>query len=66
MITPNTPLIVVCPCCGNPLYLKMIEVDGQISIDLFHISTEATPEDIESAGYELGVILLENGGESCV
>ena len=59
----NIDYKIRCPCCNRQVYLKMIEIDGKLSIDLVHISTEATPTDIERSGYELGVIPSGNGGE---
>lgn len=52
---------LICPCCGNPLQLQMIESEaGEISFRLFHYSPEISYVDIQAHGYEFGSI---EGGE---
>jgi hypothetical protein len=55
MKTPNLTFMCTCPCCGKPVQLQLIEIGGVItSAVLFHISREATHEEISELGYELG------------
>jgi hypothetical protein len=59
---PNLTFMCTCPCCGKPAQIHLIETDGEItSVGLFHISPEATPEQIEASGYEFGILSEEVG-----
>lgn len=60
-MTPNTPLIVVCPCCGKEAYLEMQESESEeIRYRLFHYTSEISYAEIQAQGFEFGSI---EGGE---
>lgn len=60
MTIPNTPLIVVCPCCGKEAFIEMVESDSGLEFRLFHYTPELSYAEIQAQGYEFGSI---EGGE---
>lgn len=44
-----------CPCCGETVVCKVIEIDGETTVGLFHTAVDASYEALAAMGYELGI-----------
>ena len=54
MTTQNTPLMIVCPCCGREIQITANDGGGVEATSLAYVGKEATKEQIAAMGYEFG------------